>query len=111
MDTLIRTGLLLVKMRDEPEDAAQQQTQDQTRDIREFEFGVGSFEFTAGISRLKTENSQPSYILFTTSFIIAVIFGSALIATAITSSSVIGLSVSGKHSSVMIETPKTFIPI
>jgi len=76
-----------------------------------FEFGVGSFEFATLNSKLKTENSQPFYIPLTTSFIIAVIFGSALFATAITSSSVIGFSVSGKHSSVMIETPKTFIPI
>jgi hypothetical protein len=51
------------------------------------------------------------YILPTTSFMIAVIFGSALFATAMTSSSVIGFRVSGKHSSVMIDTPNTFIPM
>src|ERR1041384_3669622 len=48
---------------------------------------------------------------FTTSLKILVSLGSALLAAAMTSASVTGFSVSGKHSSVMIEQPRTRIPI
>jgi hypothetical protein len=59
----------------------------------------------------KSERCLPRYSVPTSSFMIAVIFGSALLAMAMTSSSVTGFNVSGKHSSVRMETPNTLIPM
>jgi hypothetical protein len=67
------------------------------------EFRVSSFEFQVRV------NLKPCYNRFTTSFMIAVILGSALFATAMTSAIVTGFSASGEHSSVMIDTPNTLM--
>ncbi|MEK6566319.1 MAG: hypothetical protein AABZ41_06395, partial [Bacteroidota bacterium] len=73
---------------------------------------TGERVFQRPVSRHSAEFTGASYhfILFTTSLRMAVIFGSAFFATAITSLSVTVFNRSGIHSSETIDMPSTFIP-